>query len=186
DANEAQANDIISTTKQETKEREKVVEGGWTVVTRATGRTKTASGTNVCSSLLLAAGSLGACLPGNGVRIVASVGVPAQKALLGGRTPRVNAAANDTNETKSKLKEDKEEEEKAYVWPEWLTKGGKKKSQSGGTIPDVTGQQMVVGTGKYTTVKPKQATEGVTSSLQQTRAWPAVAPPLTLKPQVSI
>ncbi|GJX17563.1 hypothetical protein Tco_0218395 [Tanacetum coccineum] len=50
----------------------------------------------------------------------------------------------------------KEEEEKHYVWPEWLTKGGKKKSQSGGTIPDVTGQRMVVGTGKYTTVKPKQ------------------------------
>ncbi|GJZ96855.1 hypothetical protein Tco_0669189, partial [Tanacetum coccineum] len=30
----------------------------------------------------LRAGLLGACLPGNGVRMVASVGVPAQKALI--------------------------------------------------------------------------------------------------------
>nr|GEX58868.1 glucose-methanol-choline oxidoreductase, FAD/NAD(P)-binding domain protein [Tanacetum cinerariifolium] len=115
---------------------------------------------------------------------------------LGRMTPKVNAATNggvkyttkcrdkggkmcsntlamiknftDTNDTKSKLKEDKEEEKKANAWPEWLTKRDKKKSHSGGTIPDVTGHRLVVRTGKYTTVKPKQATEGVTPSLQQT------------------
>ncbi|GJZ93517.1 hypothetical protein Tco_0665582 [Tanacetum coccineum] len=162
----------------ETKEIEKeVAEGGWMVVTHATSREKTESGLQRV---------LGACLPSNGVRIVASVGVPTQKALvrklfqLGRMSPTVNVAANgsvkhtikchdqggkmcsntlamiknftDTKETKFKLKEDKEEEDKANVWANWLTKRDKK-WQSGGTIPDVTG--TADGSGKYTTVKPK-------------------------------